>query len=152
MKNINAKNAGAQDFMPLMRELVRSYQAFASYDATLHRTLESGLTPSQADVIFTLGNTSGMTCGEIGERTLITKGTLTGVIDRLATRKLVRRVKDHCDGRCTRIVLTAMGEKTFEQAFPRHVQNLKVRFDRLDRQDQLAATRLLRKIREVFIG
>ena len=45
---------------------------------------DAGLTVSQADVIFTLGNTAGMTCGEIGERTLITKGTLTGVIDRVS--------------------------------------------------------------------
>jgi DNA-binding MarR family transcriptional regulator len=41
-----------------------------------------GLT-HQFDIIATLGNTQGMTCKELGEKTLITKGTLTGVLDRL---------------------------------------------------------------------
>ena len=37
----------------------------------------------QGYIIATLGNTSGMSYKELGERTLITKGTLTGVIERL---------------------------------------------------------------------
>jgi DNA-binding MarR family transcriptional regulator len=147
---ITSDNAAQQDFMPLMRELVRTYQAFTSFDLGLHRALNSGLTPSQADVIFTLGNTEGMTCGEIGERTLITKGTLTGVIDRLASRNLVVRHKDQSDGRCTRIVLTAEGEQVFAHTFPEHVRNLKKRFDQISKSDQLATTQLLRKLRSVF--
>jgi DNA-binding MarR family transcriptional regulator len=149
MSEINASNAAKQDFMPLMRELVRAYQAFATYDSGLHRSLGSGLTTSQADVIFTLGNTRGMTCGEIGERTLITKGTLTGVIDRLAERGLVRRLKDQPDGRRTRIVLTPAGEALFEQAFPEHIRHLKARFDRMSRKDREIAEEMLRKLSRI---
>lgn len=138
--------------MPLMRELVRSYQAFASYDADLHRKSGSGLTVSQADVIFTLGNTDGMTCSEIGAHTLITKGTLTGVIDRLVAKDLVQRTRDQADARCTRIVLTAGGQKVFEQVFPRHVGQLKERFDAIGSTDRQAAIKLLRKIRSAFPG
>ena len=93
-----------------------------------------------------------MTCGEIGERTLITKGTLTGVIDRLAARKLVKRIKDLNDGRCTRIVLTAKGEQTFSSTFPKHVTDLKSRFDKIEKSDQQAAFHLLRKIRAIFLS
>lgn len=150
MTEINARNAARQDFMPLMRELVRAYQAFASFDAGLHRANQTGLTVSQADVIFTLGNTKGMTCGEIGQRTLITKGTLTGVIDRLAAKGLVRRQADENDARCTRIVLTGTGEDVFDSVFPRHVKALKTRFDQLDRKDLAAGTDLLKKVRAVF--
>jgi MarR family 2-MHQ and catechol resistance regulon transcriptional repressor len=50
------------------------------------------LTPSQFDIIATLGNTPGMTLQGIGEKTLITKGTLTGVVDRLQEKGLVDRV------------------------------------------------------------
>lgn len=150
MNEINASNAARQDFMPLMRELVRAYQAFSAYDSRLHRSLGSGLTTSQADVIFTLGNTNGMTCGEIGERTLITKGTLTGVIDRLAGRGLVRRVKDAEDARRTRIVLTREGVALFERSFPEHIRRLKLRFDQLNGNEQKDATRLLRKLKEAF--
>ena len=48
-------------------------------------------TVAQANVIFTLGNTDGMTCKDIGDWTHITKGTLTGVIDRLELKGLVER-------------------------------------------------------------
>jgi MarR family 2-MHQ and catechol resistance regulon transcriptional repressor len=150
MTGITYKTAADQDFMPLMRELVRAYQAFASCDAALHRESGSGLTVSQADVVFTLGNTGGMTCAEIGERTLITKGTLTGVIDRLAAKGLVRRRKDHPDARCTRIVLTPAGRKLFEQLFPWHVSRLKARFDRIADADRTAAIRALRELRAAF--
>lgn len=150
MNEITARNAARQDFMPLMRELVRAYQAFASFDAALHRSHDTGLTVSQADVLFTLGNTEGMTCGEIGQRTLITKGTLTGVIDRLATKGLVERQTVNSDARCVRIVLTPDGEQTFKTVFPQHVRMLKQRFDHLDKADKGAAITLLRRIRSVF--
>jgi DNA-binding MarR family transcriptional regulator len=152
MSRITAKNAARQEFMPLMRELVRAYQAFATFDAELHRATGSGLTVSQADVIFTLGNTAGMTCGEIGQRTLITKGTLTGIIDRLAAKRLVRRAKDLEDGRCTRIELTAGGERLFEEVFPRHVRLLKERFDQLSARERRDALTALRKLRALFPG
>lgn len=152
MDDITAHNAAKQDFMPLMRELVRAYQAFASFDAALHRANGTGLTVSQADVVFTLGNTNGMTCGEIGERTLITKGTLTGVIDRLVGKGLVKREPVSGDGRCTRIVLTAAGKQTFETVFPAHVRRLKKRFDRISPQDRAHAIRVLGQVREIFSG
>lgn len=150
MEAITAQNAAKQDFMPLMRELVRAYQAFASFDAALHRANETGLTVSQADVIFTLGNTAGMTCGEIGERNLITKGTLTGVIDRLEAKGLVSREPVSNDGRCTRIVLTPAGERTFASVFPVHVSRLKERFDKIGSKERATAIRLLRELREIF--
>ena len=152
MPSINSRNAARQEFMPLMRELVRAYQAFASFDARLHRANETGLTVSQGDVLFTLGNTEGMTCGEIGDRTLITKGTLTGVIDRLSAKGLVERRSVDSDGRCIRIVLTAAGEKLFETVFPRNVESLKQRFDRLDPAALESGIELLRKIRSAFEG
>lgn len=73
--------AANEAFIPTMRELVRAYQAFADYSAKHIRDL--GLTPSQFDVIATLGNTKGMSMTDIAEKTLVTKGTLTGIIDRL---------------------------------------------------------------------
>ena len=150
MKEISAKNAARQDFMPLMRDLVRAYQAFASFDANLHRQSGFGLTVSQADVIFTLGNTDGMTCSEIGERTLITKGTLTGVIDRLVSKGLVKRSRMNRDGRCVRVRLTSKGESVFDEAFPRHVTALKQRFDPLDPAVRKTAREALEQLRSIF--
>lgn len=134
--------------MPVMRELVRTYQAFAIYDAAGYADVD--LTVPQADVIFSLGNTVGLSCNEIGARTLITKGTLTGVLDRLEKKGLVRRAPCVEDRRVTYIRLTAHGEKVFEAEFPRQVAYLKQRFDRLSRSELAGAARALRRLREVF--
>lgn len=80
-----------------------------------------GLTPPQFDIIATLGNTPGMTATELGDKTLITKGTLTGVVDRLAGRGWVERVAHESDGRCQIIRLTESGEALFAKVFPAHL-------------------------------
>jgi DNA-binding MarR family transcriptional regulator len=148
MSGITAENAKKQDFMPLMRELVRAYQAFAAVDAAGYR--DTDLTVSQADVLFTLGNTAGLTFKEIGEQTLITKGTLTGVVDRMEEKGLVRRIALPDDRRCTKVVLTAKGNRLFQKEFPRQIAYIKQRFDRLDKASQKQALESLRKIREIF--
>ena len=67
-------------FLPLLRELSGTYQAFGVYSSAHMRSL--GLTPAQFDIVVTLGNTPGMTTMQLSEKTLITKGTLTGVVGR----------------------------------------------------------------------
>ena len=113
-------------FLAVLRELVQCYQAFERYSATHIQTL--GLTPPQFDVVATLGNTRGMTFRELGERTLITKGTLTGVIDRLEAKGVVVRESCPDDGRSTLVSLTGQGERLFDQAFPAHVKHLREAF------------------------
>ena len=148
MVKITAENAGKQDFIPLMRELVRAYQAFAAVDAAGYHGTD--LTVPQADVLFTLGNKDGMTFKEIGEQTLITKGTLTGVIDRMEDKGLVKRVTQPDDRRCTKVMLTAKGDKLFNKEFPRQVMLIKQRFDQMDKAAQQQALLSLQKIREIF--
>lgn len=109
----------AAEFLPTIQALVRAYQAFESYSDTHIRSL--GLTPPQFDIVATLGNTPGMTATELGEKTLITKGTLTGVVDRLAARGCVERVAHGSDRRCQIIRLTPAGEALFKRVFPAHL-------------------------------
>ena len=73
-------------FLYTLRQLIRCTQAFERYSGAHVRQM--GLTESQFDVIATLGNTPGMSCKALGEKTLITKGTLTGVLDRMEARAL----------------------------------------------------------------
>jgi DNA-binding MarR family transcriptional regulator len=113
-------------FFFVLRELVQCYQAFERYSAAHIQTLD--LTPSQFDVIATLGNTKGMTFRELGERTLITKGTMTGVVDRLEIKGIVSRESCPEDGRSRIVRLTRQGEKIFDQAFPAHISHLREAF------------------------
>lgn len=150
MAKLDAEAAAAQTFIPLMQELAGAYQAFSLYDAEGLRKSGSDLTPSQARVIFTLGGTDGMTCKDIGDITLITKGTLTGVVDRLEEKGLVERWAVEGDGRKTIVALTKRGERSYQREFPRHIEFLKEKFDKLPARERKQATQLLQKIKELF--
>jgi DNA-binding MarR family transcriptional regulator len=150
MEKLTIQTASVVEFIPLMQELAGAYQAFSLYDAEGLRRSGSGLTPSQARVIFTLGGTEGMTCKEIGDITLITKGTLTGVVDRLEQKGLVERWSVEEDGRKTIVALTRRGQRVYEREYPKHVAFLKSKFDKLGAGDRKQATRLLQKVRGLF--
>jgi DNA-binding MarR family transcriptional regulator len=135
-------------FMPTMRELVRAYQAFSAYDEAHIRQFD--LTPAQFDVIATLGNTHGLCMGEIGEKTLITKGTLTGVIDRLIQKQLVVRETPADNRRSVMVQLTPQGEEVFEQVFPEHIAHLKERFEKLEPSELELLKVLLIRLKQIF--
>lgn len=134
--------------MPVLYELARAYQAFEVYSAKHLRTL--GLTASQFDIIATLGNTDGMSFRELGEKTLITKGTLTGVVDRLEAKLLVQRVASPSDGRSQRVQLTRSGEKMFARVFPAHLAHLERAFTSFSQKDFSNAKETLKQLKEVF--
>jgi MarR family transcriptional regulator, 2-MHQ and catechol-resistance regulon repressor len=135
-------------FMPLLRELASTYQAFEIYSAPHIRSLD--LTPPQFDIIATLGNTQGMTPKHLGEKTLITKGTLTGVVDRLVGKGLVRRIESLSDGRSQIIQLTEEGAQMFERIFPAHILYMQRAFDLISAEDMIEMTAMLSRLRLAF--
>ena len=135
-------------FLPVLYELVRAYQAFESYSASHIRNL--GLTAPQFDIIATLGNTDGMSFKDLGDKTLITKGTLTGVIDRLEDKALVRRVASPSDGRSQIVQLTKTGEKLFSRVFPAHLSHLDQVFGNFSQQDFDNTEAALKQLRVAF--
>lgn len=137
-------------FLPLMRELSGAYQAFEMYSSAHVRSLS--LTPAQFDIVATLGNTPGLSPKELGEKTLITKGTLTGVIDRLVDKKLVRRAASPSDGRCQVIQLTVQGEKLFARVFPAHMAHMEHAFAGFSPGDMAGMAANLRQLRAAFIS
>ena len=108
-------------FLRSVRLLAQCYQAFERLSGRHVREL--GLTPAQFDIVATLGNTPGMSFRELGEQTLITKGTLTGVVDRLESRGLLERRASRTDGRSTVVALTDDGQRLFEKVFPAHIEH-----------------------------
>lgn len=148
VEQMTHKNAADQEFLPLLRALVRAYQAFGAYDTAGYAGVD--LTVAQADVIFTLGNTDGLCFKDIGEKTLITKGTLTGVIERLEAKGLVKKTSSATDRRHVIVMLTTKGRKLFEKEFPRQIAYLKQRFDLLSEKELKEAERLLSRIQEIF--
>ena len=150
MASKNAGRTGNTDFTSLLSALARAWHRFSLYDAELHRLSGSGLTAPQAKVIFCLGGTDGLPCNEITDRTLITKGTLTGVIDRLESKGLVQRWSDSEDGRKIIVDLTRLGERVYQREFPRYLKQVKPHFDALSARDLKQATALLERIADNF--
>jgi len=136
------------NFLPTVQALVQCYQAFEAYSATDIRAL--GLTPPQFDIIATLGNTPGMTATELGEKTLITKGTLTGVVDRLSDRGWLERVAHGSDRRCQIIRLTKSGEALFAKVFPAHMAHLAACFAGSSAAEHTRWQGALRGLEQVF--
>ena len=136
------------EFLPTVQALVQCYQAFELDSAAHIRAL--GLTPPQFDIIATLGNTRGMTATVLGEKTLITKGTLTGVVDRLESRRLVERVASPTDGRSTLVRLTPEGDRVFREVFEPHLAFLAPAFESLPECGRKELEKRLRQLREAL--
>jgi len=115
-------------FLKVLRPLVETYFAFLDTGSSHLRSL--GLTGSQFDVIVTLGDTTGMTCKELSEKTLVTKGTLTGVLDRLTKKGMIVRAPSREDRRSIFVRLTPKGDALFHKVFPAHVRYMKPYFER----------------------
>ncbi len=117
-----------KNFLPHLRSLVECFQNFETLSS--RNLKELNITVPQFDIIATLGNTDGMNCKELGEKTLITKGTLTGVLDRLENKGLIVR-KFIEDRRCQKIILTEEGQKLFNILFEKHIQYLQPIFEEI---------------------
>ncbi len=137
-------------FLKTLRSLAECYHSFEQLSGRHVRLL--GYTPAQFDILATLGNTPGMSFKELGECTLITKGTLTGVVDRLEAQGVVMRTASEFDGRSTVVRLTRHGEQEFERAFPNHIAYLKERFSVLSEGEMQDFERLAAKLRAGFVG
>lgn len=70
-----------------------------------------GLTPFHWVMLCCLWQQDGLPTSELGERLGQVGGTLTGVIDRMEERGLVRRERDRQDRRIWRIWLTPVGRE-----------------------------------------
>ena len=89
----------------LMARLHRSLRR--NYD----RRLKSfGLTPSQFEVIMILWTEDGIVLGELRRRLSRDGPTITGVVDRMEKKMLVKRIRDQRDRRVVKVHLTSKGK------------------------------------------
>ena len=136
------------NFLPVLRNLVSSYQAFDRYSAAHIKSI--GLTTTQFDVIATLGSQLPMSCKELGEKTLVTKGTLTGVLERLESKGLILRQANSADARSQLIGLTSEGQAVFEKVFPEHLEFLNQAFKKISSDELRQLEKSLKLLKDIF--
>ena len=135
-------------FKVALRDLVRTYQAF---DRCSRDHISSfGLTQTQFDVIATLGNQSEMTIKDLVANTLVTKGTITGVLQHLEKDGLINKRFNENDARSQFIKLTPKGQCLFEIIFPRQMNYLKASFDNLTESELKDLSALLVLLKQAF--
>jgi DNA-binding MarR family transcriptional regulator len=125
-------------FMRLLWAIVHGLQK-----ASKRMASELGVTGPQRLALRVLGLYPGVSAGTLARILHVHPSTLTGVLQRLAKRGLLRRAADHTDRRRTVLFLTARGERV-NRADRRTVESaIAAALNELGRPDARAAGRAL---------
>ncbi|WP_123043284.1 MarR family winged helix-turn-helix transcriptional regulator [Cohnella candidum] len=83
---------------------------------------------------------------QIGDRVLITSGSITYNIDKLEKRELLKRVPHPEDRRVTFAELTEQGREWFGSLFPSHAEAIESMMRGLSKEEKKDAIELLKKL------
>lgn len=127
-----------QPFTDAMRALLKA--AFLLPNHPLRPNLAYDLTLAQIDVLVTIAGVEGgegLSCSEIADRTLITKGGITGILDRLEARGLIKRIQSRDDRRSVNVRLSAKGAELFRKLYPELVRSNRYLLERAFKPEQM---------------
>jgi MarR family 2-MHQ and catechol resistance regulon transcriptional repressor len=82
----------------------------------------------------------------IGNKVLLTSGSITAAVDRLELRKLIRRTSNPTDRRSRIVQLTITGRRLIERAFQKHAIDMEGTMAVLRSQERAELVRLLKKV------
>jgi MarR family 2-MHQ and catechol resistance regulon transcriptional repressor len=105
-----------------------------------------GLNFSDFAILEALLHKGPLPINRIGEKVLLTSGSMTAAAKRLMERGLVKRIRDASDGRCFHLHLTAEGRRLIEAAYAVHASNLERLAAVLGPEERTDLVRLLKKI------
>jgi MarR family 2-MHQ and catechol resistance regulon transcriptional repressor len=133
-----------RDALKLWVVLSRAHAAIT--DRASEHIARYGMTLAEFGVLEALYHRGSLLLGEVQRKLLVSSGGVTYLVDRLERRGFVRR--DACpeDRRARYAVLTDEGTAFVRRVFPEHAAAIREAMSALDTDEQLAATRLLRKL------
>ena len=110
----------------LLASLRHALWRFLSFSKEAARC--TGLTPQQHQALLAVKGFPGrdyVSVGELAERLQLRHHSAVGLVDRLAERKLLRRMRSRTDRRRAEVRLTARGEKLLERLSAVHLRELR---------------------------
>ena len=130
-------DAADQPFLDLARALIKAGFLFVNETECPYQSYD--LTLAQMDVLSALARTDGesISCSEISDRTLITKGGITGILDRLEARGLIKRLPSSDDRRSVLVRLSAKGIELFRKLYPELARSHRSLLERAFKRDQM---------------
>lgn len=100
-------------------------------------------------LMLLLRNTEqGLTPSELAEKALVTRSTITGLIDGLEKMEFVKRRKHPEDRRKMSVFLTKKGEEILEEMLPEHYQRTANLMSNLNDDEKETFQKLLEKIKK----
>ncbi len=107
---------------------------------------QTGLGLSDFAIMEALLHKGPLPINQLGEKVLLTSGSMTAAVNRMEGKGLVKRIQDPSDGRCFYVHLTKKGRKTIKTAYPKHAENLEKIAGVLSDDERRDFVRLLKKI------
>lgn len=105
-----------------------------------------GLASAEFMVLEVLYHRTRIPLQQIGEKILVTSGSITYNIDKLEKKGLLKRVPCSEDRRVTYAEITDAGRELFDEIFPRHVSSIHNLMNGLDKGEKDQAIELLKKL------
>ncbi|MGU3470919.1 MarR family winged helix-turn-helix transcriptional regulator [Paenibacillus sp. D51F] len=105
-----------------------------------------GLSPSEFTVLEVLYTKGRVPLQQIGEKILVTSGSVTYNIDKLEKKELLKRIPCEDDRRVTFAELTEQGRRLFDSIFPQHAALIHSLTAGLDPEEKELAASLLKKL------
>jgi DNA-binding MarR family transcriptional regulator len=112
------------------------------------RLREINLSVPQCDVLTTLTEAEGVSQQALAQRLYVTKGNISGLLDRLATAGLVERRSTAADRRSYEIHLTPAGREAAERAIAIQHELIRATFGRMEAPDLESLERMLVALRD----
>ena len=118
--------------------------------AVTERLRQIGLSVPQCDVLTTLTEAEGVSQQDLAKRLYVTKGNISGLLDRLEKAGLVERRSTASDRRQYEIYLTHAGRAAAEKAIALQHALIRATLGRLPRQELATLEGLLVAIRDLM--
>ena len=106
----------------------------------------TGLIVTDFMILEALLHKGPMPINMIGEKILLTSGSMTAAANRLMERGLIEKIQDPADGRRFYLHLTKKGLNLISRAYRKHSNSLTELFGCLDQNERHELVRLLKKV------
>lgn len=145
----SAPSQNCEETRELMRVWFRLLRLDASIGVAVSQRLRAiGLSIPQFDLLSTLTEADGVTQQHLAERLYVTKGNVSGLVNRLADQGLVKRSPIAGDKRSYALSLTAKGQALAEAGIRLHEDYVRSTLGRMPRGEREMLGNLLIRLRD----
>jgi MarR family transcriptional regulator, 2-MHQ and catechol-resistance regulon repressor len=124
--------------------LSKAYKTFM--ERAVKDMKQYGLSPSEFMILEVLYTKGKIPLQQIGEKILITSGSITYNIDKLENKNLLKRIPYKEDRRVIFAEITPAGNELFDRIFPKHAETIDHLSMALSLDEKQGAIELLKKL------